>query len=187
MGLERYIIEPLTLFKHCNQCLCLKAELAVKSHKKHIGMHGCWENIILDTWTEMCWLNVITRFDGQAWQSKYGVLKVRNPVVENQKDREMEDVSTSSEQAGQSTYQSLVTNSGQSSGGAVHSPLEITMVTVLCTKVWTRTHQLKLRFTKMGRHHLQHQIIKMYRPWRVAYHMLQCTALGLKQNLRMSP
>ncbi|CAH3046396.1 unnamed protein product [Pocillopora meandrina] len=38
---------------------------------------------------------------------------VRNPVIENQKDREMEDVSTSSEQAGQSTYQSLVTNSGK--------------------------------------------------------------------------
>lgn len=38
---------------------------------------------------------------------------VRNPVVENQKDREMEDVSTSSEQAGQSMYQSLVTNSGK--------------------------------------------------------------------------
>ena len=81
MGLERYIIEPLTLFKHCNQCLCLRAELAVKIHKKHIGMHGCWENIILNTWTEKCWLNVITRFDGQAWQSKYGVLKGKNWIV----------------------------------------------------------------------------------------------------------
>ena len=81
MGLERYIIEPLTPFKHCNQCLCLKAELAVKIHKKHIGMHGCWENIILNTWTEKCWSNVITRFDGQAWQSKYGVLKGKNWIV----------------------------------------------------------------------------------------------------------
>ena len=44
---------------------------------------------------------------------KWIFILVRNPVVENQKDREMEDVSTSSEQAGQSTYQSLVTNSGK--------------------------------------------------------------------------
>lgn len=60
---------------------CLRAELADKIHKKHIGMHGCWENIILNTWTEKCWLNVITRFDGQAWQSKYGVLKGKNWIV----------------------------------------------------------------------------------------------------------
>lgn len=44
---------------------------------------------------------------------KWIFILVRNPVVENQKDREMEDVSTSSEQAGQSMYQSLVTNSGK--------------------------------------------------------------------------
>ena len=65
--------------------------------------------------------------------------------------------------------------------------LTITLVTAIFIKVWTRTHLLQLhQITRMCKHYLQHQITKMCRPWKVMYHVHQCTSLGLKQNLPMS-
>ena len=65
--------------------------------------------------------------------------------------------------------------------------LTITLVTAIFTKVWTRTHLLQLhQITRMYKHYLQHQITKMCRPWKVVYHVHQCTSTGLKQNLPMS-